>query len=410
MRLFYGNFDFEHRLARERFTASELSAAVRRLNAEQAFSLVSLAEPGDFIWVQELPDPDYRRHLTEIGLGDIEFAQEPSQVHSTAQLSPWGWSAEAIAFGEENRWICECPEMTAVAEVNSREFSAKLEHEWNVGLPHARTIRNTDELCAVVESATNEYAAWVVKANFGMSARERVVGQRSPPGEPVLAWVRKRLAQNGLVFFEPWVQRICEVGFQFTIPKTGEPWLEGITPLFTDSRGTYRGSGLSFAAVPPLAERTSGEWPELGCASSNDSGINSALGVAFRASRRAQERGYFGSLGIDAMCFCDANCACRWRPLQDVNARLTMGRTALGLRRLLKPGEYASWLHVRRKDASAGLRQFLQALEARLSNCRLVRTSPLTVGSREASFAALLVVARSAEDLLAAERIVADSG
>ena len=106
---------------------------------------------------------------------------------------------------------------------------------------------------------------------------------------------------------------------QFTIPKEGEPLFEGITPLLTDHLGTYRGSRFrgarcQFARVD--------EFPAV-------------LEIVTQAARRIQQLGYFGPLGIDAMRYRTAEGQVRWRPLQDINARLTMGRLALGLERIV---------------------------------------------------------------------------
>ena len=78
-----------------------------------------------------------------------------------------------------------------------------------------------------------------------MSARERTLGRGSPASPQAVQWVQKQLTQNDAVYFKPWVERIEELGIQFTIPPTGEPVLEGITPLLTDHLGTYRGSRIA---------------------------------------------------------------------------------------------------------------------------------------------------------------------
>ncbi|OYW15327.1 MAG: hypothetical protein B7Z55_15100, partial [Planctomycetales bacterium 12-60-4] len=51
------------------------------------------------------------------------------------------------------------------------------------------------------------------------------------------------------------------------------------------------------------------------------------------AGNELQAAGYFGPVGIDAMWYRDANGKLACRPLQDINARWTMGRLALGWRR-----------------------------------------------------------------------------
>jgi hypothetical protein len=386
MNLLLGNFDFEHHLGRSK--PRTLPASIQRINAELAFSLVTIAQPGDFVWAAEPPEFDYQRHLAAIGLPDVRIVGDVAHVPAGTTLLPWGWSTRVKAWGTRNGWRCGCPDLAVVATANSREFSSSLEREWNVGLPHARTVRSLQEFGDAADQSTRQSPAWVVKANFGMSARERILGRASPPSPQAVQWVQKQLAQNEAVYFEPWVERIEEVAFQFTIPPAGEPVLEGITPLLTDSLGTYRGSRLRGASCQLARVDESAE----------------VLQIVTRGAERIQQLGYFGPLGIDAMCYRTPAGEIRWRPLQDINARLTMGRLALGLRRLVQPDEHASWLHVRWAGTASEIAECLARSERSLPDgTRALRTSPLTVGGDPTSRGAILVSAPSAEALATAE-------
>jgi hypothetical protein len=186
------------------------------------------------------------------------------------------------------------------------------------------------ELQNAINASTRQPASWVVKANFGMSARERILEHGSEITPNAVQWVQKQLA-HGPVYFEPWVERIEEVAFQFTIPATGDPILEGITPLLTDSLGTYCGSRLS------------GE----SCQFATPDELSTVVPIVARGAQRVQQLGYFGPLGIDAMLYETPEGQRRWRPLQDINARWTMGRLALGLKRIVPKSMHATWLRVR---------------------------------------------------------------
>ena len=386
MNLLLGNFDFEHHLGR--FGPRTLPASVQRPNAERAYSLVTIAQPRDFVWAVELPEPKYQRHLVEIGLPDVRFVGNALDVPAGTALRPWGWSSDVKSWGPPNGWRCDCPDTAVVATANSREFSSSLEREWNVGLPHARTVRSLPEFHDAVDRAMQQSAAWVVKANFGMSARQRVLGRGSPPSPQATQWVRKQLAQNAAVYFEPWVERVEELGLQFTIPPTGEPILEGITPLLTDSLGTYRGSRL---------DRTS-------CQHATVDEIAEALETATHAAQRIQQLGYFGPLGIDAMLYRTPDGQTHWRPLQDINARLTMGRLALGLERLVRETEHASWLHLRWSGSAPETAEQVARMEDALpAGTRVLRTSPTLVGNRPITRASFLVAAPTARTLFDAE-------
>jgi hypothetical protein len=382
MRLLVGNFDLEHHLGRG--GTRTLPAALQRLNAELACALVAIAQPGDFIWAPELPEAEYAAYLATLGLSEVRFVNNAAQVPAATTIVPWGWSARVVAWGRDNGWHCEAPERAAVTTVNSRDFSASLEQEWNVGLPHARTIRHLQEFHDAIGACPHDTPAWVVKANFGMSARERILGRGSPADQKAVQWVQRQLAENGAVYFEPWVERIDEFGLQFKIPQSGEPILEGITPLLTDHLGTYRGSRFRRAggAVGRLDES------------------NSVLKIAAQAAQRIQQVGYFGPLGIDAMRYRTAEGEVRWRPLQDINARLTMGRLALGLGGAVADSPSASWLHLQGSDAERSQVSLPKGATA-------VRTSPLRAGGQPLSRVSYLMTAPSLEVLSAAEQALA---
>jgi hypothetical protein len=328
MNLLYGNFDFEHQLSH--LKPRTLPAAVLAMNADLPYTLVAIAQPGDFIWAEEPADSTFKKHLSAIGLPEVQFVTQASQVPKGVDFVPWGWSPAVKELATKNGWRCECPESAAVATANSRQFSAGLEQEWNVGLPGAATIRSVAELQTAVNALTQHASRWVVKANFGMSARERIL-EHGPEITPnAVQWIQKQLA-HGPVYFEPWAERIEEVAFQFTIPATGDPILEGITPLLTDDLGTYCGSRLS------------GE----SCRFATPDELSTVLAIVTRAAQRVQQIGYFGPLGIDAMLYETPDGQRRWRPLQDINARWTMGRVALGLERIVPRSKHATWLRDR---------------------------------------------------------------
>lgn len=376
MNLYVGNFDFEHHLGRQK--PPTLPAPIVRLNAEMAACLVATAESGDAVWMPDQPDSSYGEHLQSAGFPDVRFVSDVREVPGEAQLVPWGWTRSVKDWGTRNGWQCQCPDLEVVATVNSRVFSSGLEREWNVGLPSARTIHTLDDFRETAAAVCQESAPWVVKANFGMSARERILGRGVSPSHQELRWVERQLAATDAVYFEPWVEPIDEWGLQYTIPISGQPVLEGITPLLTDAQGTYRGSRLVSEEIPADVRQ-----------------------VVDRAALRIQETGYFGPLGIDVMRYRSADGEVGWRPLQDINARLTMGRLALGLRRLIAADEFASWLHVRWSDAMSATLTRLQS-----NGIRVIRISPLTVGNSPVSRGTVLVVAPSAALLRSAESVL----
>ena len=325
-RLFYGNFDFEHRLADPR---REPTKILKRLNAELATSWLALARDGDLIWTPASIEVDFFLAAITQGLPRVVPINSWDEVPGDVEFVPWGWSSDARSLAKRIGSSVVPPEESAVQIANSRATSFRLEQHWNVGLDGARRIESQFDLDAVFEPLDSAVRQWVIKSEFGMSGRERILG-RGLPTPADLQWLRRRLGSQQAVFYEPWVESMGEAGIQIDVPKSGSPRLVGVTPMLVDERGQYAGS-LIESDRPSLLTKLH-PWED-------------AIEVALLAAAHLQELGYFGPLGIDAMQYRDRDGAICLRPLQDINARWTMGRLSLGLARLLAPGETGIWSH-----------------------------------------------------------------
>lgn len=363
-RLFYANFDVESQWGKPR---SVSPADVQRRSVELATVWLALAEAKDCLLLPVELEAGFLESLAPAGLSVPRIAGSPADVPSGMEFRPWGWSQPAIDFATQQGWNARAPSIDLVRRANSRRFSIELETEFGTGLDGAAVIRSPAELERALAALSAE--RWVVKAEFGMSARERILGRGRQLTEPQRNWVAKRLQGDAVVVLEPWVEIIAEAGLQFTLPVSAdEPIrLEGVTPLLTDAQGAYRGS--RFDDETPGSSETPGIWPQP------------AVDVALRAAERIRSLGYFGPLGIDAAQYRAADGTIRDRPLQDVNARHTMGRLSLGLRRLLNPDETGVWLHQRwpTDDVNAPRRWFEEFQSTLPQGTRIVRTSPFMI-------------------------------
>ena len=361
-RLFIGNFDFEHRLAAP---GRQLPAKLQRLNAELATSWLAIADDGDYLWTPELIEPSFFEEAVANKLPRVIPVVSLATVPSGVECIPWGWTEDIRALCDRHGWIRNDPPDQAVRAANSRRLSSELEQEWRVGPPfsgEATSIEQIERYIALHDSGSQ----WVIKAEFGMSGRERLLGSGIPRGAD-RNWIEKRLKANGIVFFEPWITNIGEGGIQIVIPRRGEPQLLEVVPMIVNQRGQYSGSRLpSLASEQSQVVLRPSEW-----------GL--AIDFALQAARRIQTFGYFGPLGIDVMRYQDENQQQHIRPLQDINARWTMGRLSLGFRKLLKPQESANWLH--------GTSNLMTIANAP-GHC--IRTSPAVVGETSASHVSIL--------------------
>jgi hypothetical protein len=222
---------------------------------------------------------------------------------------------------------------------------------------------------------------WLLKANFGMSGREAIRGRGTKLDNKTGNWAARRLAGGGPIFFERLVERVAEAGIQIEIPRDGPPFLVGVTPLLVDRSGAYRGS-------------------RFGCPASEIEGWQPAVETALRAAQMLHREGYFGPLGIDAMQYRDDHGRLRLRPLQDINARYTMGRLALGFIRILPAGWCGTWIHFGTRHLAG---RSIDDLLVEIEGAQLIPTSPRFIGSQSSAQHAVLVLAPSPESRRKAE-------
>jgi hypothetical protein len=184
--------------------------------------------------------------------------------------------------------------------------------------------------------------------------------------------------------FEPWLEAVAEAGIQLEIPRHGEPVLLGVVPQIVDRQGVYRGS--RFGA------------PE------DRTGWEPAVAVANEVARRVQAEGYFGPLAIDAMLHRDGE-SLRVRPLQDLNARWSMGRLALGLSRFAFQGHCAAWLHFSVREPLSNFDDWLASRLAKFPPGTAAYRVALPPAARESSMrrATVLLTAPDAGSRAAAE-------
>ncbi len=350
-RFFYGNFDFENQLCGE----VQRPARIERLLLELASSWLAIADAGDRIWCPGTLPEEFLASLHPWGLPAGIFVSEARHIPAGMNLVPWGWSPAAVEFGQRHRLVVNAPPLEVVRLANSRAYSVPWEQLPDDDGNFATLCRTLGEVLACVERLPVT-TAWVIKANWSHAARERILGRGPVISSAEIQWVKQRLARDGVVSWELWLQREAEIGIQWHLPQGGQPELIAITELLVDSRGQYTGTralahGIGFQPGEDVYQNdrleaypTPPEWA-LQAAEDTRPIVNDIA-----------QRGYFGPVGIDAMRFLhpDGNLP-RTRPLQDINVRWTMGRLAAGWFQRLGPTAQATWWHGDREPAAAGV-------------------------------------------------------
>lgn len=352
---------------------------LQRINAELAASWLAIADDGDRIWTPEPVADSFWEQSAAAGLPFVTGCFSPTPLANVTSRAdetsvPWGWTPELARLPTVVQ-----PDWEILRRANSRRTSFGWEQTWEVGLPGASAVTVEAEIEPALQRLRSGAESWVIKAEFGMSGRERRVG--SGPLKPQdRDWISRRLKADGVVFVEPWVTAVAEAGLQFEIPGphaegvSSDPAFLGVVELLSD-RGQYAGSII---AEPP----TRVDWQP-------------AITVATVAVRELQQFGYWGPVGIDAMAYRDATGRVRWRPLQDINARWTMGRLALGWRCRFPQMTHGVWWHGSRANLAQELPHRIVANlwpeTTSTSNWQVIPTSPAQIGNTPAHHASVLI-------------------
>lgn len=316
-RAFVGNFDLEWSFTAQR--SAVRPAMLERLCRELACCWLAVAGPDDLIVTPGLWDAEFLPQLqNRIPWRLPQVVDSLRNAPADAEVVPWGWSATIVnAIESAGLVVPEHPAPEVVRLVNSRSFSFEIEQREHCELPGAAVVHSLAELEPVLRrlSPAGEIRRWVIKANWSNSARERLLGEGTKLTEANADWIRSRLERDGVVAIEPWGAIEREAGIQWDIRPGEPPTLLGIVPLLSAADGRYRGSEFSPEAATLAA------WTEV-------------VEVSRRAATQVRDAGYFGPLGIDACLYRNDDGTLAARPVQDINARWTMGRLALGWRRL----------------------------------------------------------------------------
>lgn len=367
-RLYIPNFDFEYQLGRARNYQANLQ--LKQINEEMKWSLLSLISEGDGLLSESKPDPEFLISLLSAGFPIPELVRDPNKFNYD-EMVPWGWSETIEKLDQSGT---SHPSTDVIRKVNSRAYSYQLEQEWNIGLAGSLEFDNLETLKEHLDSSLFQKGSWIIKSELAMSGRERLTGQGHQLDENQSNWIQKRIQAGQKLYLEPEVRILSEAGIQFTIPEDGEPVLEGVVPLISHHQGGYLGSVIS------RKENTKTEW-------------KTSIDCAVKAAERIQSEGYWGPLGIDAALY-QSNEEKLERPLQDINARWTMGRCALEFRKHLEDNETGLYLHLSGKNPDGKITSRLESFRSTLNQEeRILQLSPSISDETPNRVIMLLVIA-----------------
>lgn len=305
-RLFVGNFSFEH----QQDAGNNPTQQVIRLEAELACIWLAVARDGDEILAPTGLESDFLERMAQLGCPRIRPLTPQQLKASTAdEIVPWGWTPDIHRLAERLKIQTHTSQQAIIWQANSRVWAFETSQEIGCLLPGEGVAKTLKEALALLVPLSGTRSGWIVKPNHGQAGRGQIRGTEIPTGK-TLATLKRLIDRQGAVHIEPFVAKILELGGQWQIPDSGSPELLGLTQLQTDARGTYVGTGIDVLSLPNNVEKQ-------------------LLTTQSEVAARLQALGYVGPVGIDAMLFRGEEAGpVQLRPVQDINARWTMGRIA----------------------------------------------------------------------------------
>jgi hypothetical protein len=225
----------------------------------------------------------------------------PAAVDASRLLSPSPWRAPAMRVGAPPRADARWADPAARA-ANDRRLALAVAEAHGAALPGQKTIASAGEI--------DLPGPWVCKAPWTAAGRDRCRGA-GPPTPEQRTRIERLIARSGALVLEPWCDRIVDVGVCARVEADGAVTAHPPHGLIADARGGFLGIDL---APPALEPEEQGQLSEL----------VTAAGAALAGL------GYAGPFAIDAFAYRDGERR-RFRPLCEINARLSFGWIARAL-------------------------------------------------------------------------------
>jgi hypothetical protein len=234
----------------------------------------------------------------------------PARVDPARLVAAPGWTPPVPRTGDPPGNIDLAWADPTAREANDRSRTLAIAQALGVALPGARIVGSLSELDDHLAGFTGR--PWICKARWTAAGRDRARGVGALDGER-RAQVGRMLERFGPLVFEPWLDRVADIGVCGTI-AAGEVAVLEPHRLRTDPRGGFL--GIELAAI--------------------DRAIADPVQAVARAaaSRLFAQTGYQGPFAIDAFVYRDHGSQAL-HPLCEINARYSFGWIAHGLARRL---------------------------------------------------------------------------
>lgn len=333
--------------------------------------LLWLGLESDVVKLSQTPPLQWRQEVFQVK-GEIPafmtHTTELEKIQHWDRLCPWGWSKQTDELSTLLKGkLRNVSELSL--EVRKQIYSKTW---WNREFPllngesFSREVGTVEEAQAWVLKLPN-IETWIVKSEFSTSGRGHFL-------------LRKEFIEKDLERFEnqknvnrwsmePWLNRKYDFSFQYEINgdefKPFPPRFFKVSPKFQ-----YEGAFLGQRVRPEVPAEA---WKAL------EEAKEEIKLEHHRVLKALRDLGYTGPVGIDGLLY-EKNGKLIVHPRVEVNPRMTMGRLALELERVLKSrGKTATgvWHWVNQRDISISFADLEIDLKSKYPQ-KVISTTPVT--------------------------------
>jgi hypothetical protein len=341
--VYVNNFEVERAWGRDepRLPGTGFSFSSATVNRMEEVGVLLADEP-DVVVLKAPVDPAYAAYLDALGAAagtrlSVDHNEPDRSITADALASP-RLLAELAALADSHTYLMPLgisPEEERLAEavgiplagpgaavckyVNGKIFSRELVDAEGLTRVPGSACRTLKELRAALEAhPPGDGGRVVVKESLGVSGRGMVVLDSPQRAERLLRMIERRDTAGPLpVVVERWIDKRCDLNYQFIVGRDGQVLFETVKTALTEN-GVHRGHEFPAQLRPDQIRELEAAAEVIGAALARE--------------------GYYGLVGVDALLGADDTLY----PCLEINARFNMATYQNRIaERLLRPGRHA---------------------------------------------------------------------
>jgi hypothetical protein len=308
------NTNFEWELVQKKAASPVFAFERHPIFLQLQFLPLLYAEPEDGVVVTDSPNEEFWEALQNFGIiaPKLHFFSD-KDFSRYRQIESWGPSLILSRFAQEHHLQYSIPPWETVLQVNSKAFSYQISPK----LPGSTLLFDQKQAQEWLNSSSGKV---VFKTCYGVSGRGHLLIDLDEYISQKRFWsfLQKEWNENRPVIAEPWVSRVLDFSTQWEIVTKDDIRFIGAAICENDPKGSYR---RNYAGDPV---QLFGKYINF---------LEEHRKIVLPILTEMARLKHIGNVGIDAMVFLEKG-ELLLHPVVEINARKTMGWTAIRIQKL----------------------------------------------------------------------------